>query len=292
MSQSNSVKFSVVMPVRNGADTVARQLQALAGQTLRQGWELIVVDNGSTDATVSVVESNAHRLPHLRVISAHGRAGINYARNCGVRAAAGEYIVLCDCDDRVDSRWLAEIDRAVDCGAVLFGGGLRISTKLGRPVGFESSKATLYGGGLGFLLWPTGANCGFRRDVFDRLGGFDESYRGGGDETDFFWRAQLAGIPLIAVPDAEIEYFQRDSVQEVFQQSRGYGQADVRLFRNFARAGMPRRLGVLSAAQLVKSTLLLAVRPRQIYRRARLASLLGITLGRIEQSWAERTLYI
>lgn len=59
---------------------------------------------------------------------------------------------------------------------------------------------------LGFLPRPTGANAGYCRAAWDKLGGFDEQYVRGGGETEFFWRLQLAGRTLVAAPGAVVHY--------------------------------------------------------------------------------------
>ena len=82
---------SVIMPVRNGSESLARQLEALRGQTYGGPWELIVADNGSVDDTPSVAEEFAGRVPGLRVVDASGRPGIGAARNAGAAAARGSF---------------------------------------------------------------------------------------------------------------------------------------------------------------------------------------------------------
>jgi glycosyltransferase involved in cell wall biosynthesis len=85
---------SVIMPTFNRADTIRRAIRSVQAQTFTD-WELIVVDDGSTDATVALIEGCDPRLKILRQEN-QGTAG---ARNAGLRASAGSYIAFLDSDD-------------------------------------------------------------------------------------------------------------------------------------------------------------------------------------------------
>src|SRR5947209_1654663 len=98
---------SVILCVRNGAQTIAAQLEALTRQMCPCEWELLIVDNGSTDNTIEIVDQWRERIPALRVVPALERAGLAYARNVGAAAARGDVLAFCDADDVADSGWLA-----------------------------------------------------------------------------------------------------------------------------------------------------------------------------------------
>src|SRR5262245_31970854 len=111
---------SVVLPCYNAASTIAEQLEALASQRSLEPWELIIVDNRSTDESMAIVERFAEAIPGLRVVEATERAGRSYARNVGVGAARGASIAFCDADDVVGTGWLSAITDALhrfDCVA-------------------------------------------------------------------------------------------------------------------------------------------------------------------------------
>src|SRR4051812_33344836 len=103
---------SVVVPVRNGADTLSGQLRGLAGQTYAGEWEVVVADNGSTDSTRAIAELWRPELPHLRVVDAGASGGPAAARNRGAAAAEGEFLAFCDADDIVTPDWLASLVEA------------------------------------------------------------------------------------------------------------------------------------------------------------------------------------
>ncbi|MBO0725797.1 MAG: glycosyltransferase family 2 protein, partial [Blastocatellia bacterium] len=85
---------SVIMPTFNRADTISRAIRSVQAQTF-DDWELIVVDDGSTDNTVAMIEGCDARLKLIRQEN-QGTAG---ARNAGLRASAGRYIAFLDSDD-------------------------------------------------------------------------------------------------------------------------------------------------------------------------------------------------
>ena len=190
-----------MIPCKNGAATLARQLDALATQVTSARFEVLLSDNGSTDDSRGV----AARYPGVvRVVDASAKKGANYARNQGIAAAAGSSLILfCDVDDVVHPGWIEAYWKAYRSGARLMGGPRHRVRFPGDPQGsWQRSLAN----SLGFRPWPAGANCAVAVEVIERAGSFDEAYRYGGDDTDFFWRAQLAGYKLRYVPGAAIDY--------------------------------------------------------------------------------------
>jgi glycosyltransferase involved in cell wall biosynthesis len=273
------MELSVVIPCRNGAATLGTQLRALVLQKAAGEWEIIVADNGSTDGTADVVFSFIPSVVPIRIVDASSVPGINHARNEGVCAARGRGILLCDADDIVDPGWVLAMWAAIAGGADLVGGSVRRAR--GRKVADELEAGIQ--DGLGFLPWPYGANCGFTRRVWDDLGGFDESYVFGGEETEFFWRAQLRGYQLRLVPDAVVTYVQRERPREVFSQKVRYGRSAVQLYANFRSLGMPRsstRLPVKAARALLNQD-----------RWYDFAISLGFATGRLSGSWRYRVWY-
>jgi glycosyltransferase involved in cell wall biosynthesis len=235
------VDVSVVIPARNGASTIAEQLDGLARQTYRGEWEIVVVDNGSTDGTVAVVRDHLGRMPRLRLHLAHDRAGTSHARNEGCRHSTGRLLLFCDQDDIVGPGWVeamvAGLARFPAVGGHserrLLNDDVSLATRPEKPPGSLQE-------GFDFLPYALGANCGVRREVYEEVGGFDETYPYGSDEVSFFWRVQLAGHRLVAIPDAVVHYRLRRDLRGMARQYYSYGLSHPRLFRDFAAAGLPR----------------------------------------------------
>jgi glycosyltransferase involved in cell wall biosynthesis len=128
-------RATVVVPACNVAATLPETLDALAAQTLRD-FEIVVVDDGSTDDTAEVAAAFARRDPRLRVVRQANR-GLAGARNSGIAAAQGDYIGFCDADDLWEpgklAAHVAHLDRAPEVG-ISYSGAMLIDAA-GRPLG-------------------------------------------------------------------------------------------------------------------------------------------------------------
>lgn len=230
------------MPVRNGGALLSRQLEALVDSIGdRNGIEVVVADNGSTDDTVSIAQSFIDRLD-IHVVDASRSPGINVARNEGVRASNANRILLCDADDEVDSEWIGAMATAFDQGSQLLAGVIDY-TRLNDATARRwrgADRASVYQAS-GFLPAGHGANTGFTRAVFDAVGSFDEAFRGGGDDTDFFWRAQIAGFELLEVPDGVVHYRLRPSLRDLWHQNFNYATSEAQLGKKFISHGLHHR---------------------------------------------------
>ena len=273
--------LSVVIPVRNGAATLGEQLMALRNADRpSHDFEVIVADNGSDDGTIDIVRLLEDQLP-LRLVDASDRPGSNHARNCGVCAANFGRILLCDADDRVDSRWLMEMTEAFDAGHELVAGPIDYA-QLNPPHvrAWRGAERAVVSRMLDFLPAGHGANMGFTRKLFDQLGGFDEDFGFGGEDVELFWRAQLAGAQLHFAPQAVVHYRLRQTLRGLFNQSIAYGAGEARLYSKFADHGVRRRPASAIAKELwwLVSRLPFAGR---IERRGAWLRHLGQQLGRL-----------
>lgn len=233
-------QLSVVIACRNAAKFLGVQLEALARQPCPVPWEVLVCDNGSTDGTIAVAERWADRLP-LRVIDASAVTGAGPARNAGVRAARGEFIGFCDADDEVADRWLEALHRALTVHPFVAGRfeaerlnsarAIR-SRRLDQQTGLQHSSPAVG------LPHAGGGNLGIHRSVFLSVGGFDPAVRYLQD-TDLCWRVQLAGHPLMFVPDLVVHVRLRSTFRGMYRQGRNYGACQALLERRYAPAGRP-----------------------------------------------------
>lgn len=231
---------TVVIPVLNGGATIGAQLDALSRQTYSGDWEIVVSDNGSTDATATVCAEWEPRFADLRVVDASDRGGPSHARNVGACAARGDLLAFCDADDVVNDRWLeALVSVALDHDLV---GGLLRADALNDPR-VRASRGTRtrnsLGRKLGYLAFAPSGNLAVWRTVFDTIGGLDATYPQG-EDVEFSWRAQLGGYRLGTATDAIVQYRYRDSTQGSARQAYRSGVASVRLYRSFRSSGLER----------------------------------------------------
>lgn len=240
--EGTQCQLSVVVPAYNAAATVDEQLQALSAQVWSQPWEVIVVNNRCTDNTVEIARSFSARLPALRVVDAFARAGAAYAMNAGVRAARGDALAFCDADDVVADGWVAAMGEGLTQHR--FVSGPLETKRLNRPW-IMRNRPNAQASGVQSYTYPpflqhAGAgNMGMRREVYDMVGGFDESLETLFD-TDFCWKAQLRGVRLVALPDAVVHVRHRDRARALLRQARKYAECDVALYKRYRPFGMPR----------------------------------------------------
>jgi glycosyltransferase involved in cell wall biosynthesis len=217
------IAYSVALCTHNHVDRLERTLTDLAGvREPRGNWELLVIDNGSRDATPRLLAN--HRWPagwRVRVVCEE-RLGLSNARNRAVAEARGEYLIFMDDDETADSDWLCAFERLIDAQRPdAFGGRIRVFFEDDRPnwltdelLGFlgELDRAAtitrLTAADASFF----GGNFGFRRDVIDRVGGFDArlgrkgSINTGGEEVDFYHRLLSADMQVWWTPEAVIHH--------------------------------------------------------------------------------------
>jgi glycosyltransferase involved in cell wall biosynthesis len=282
---------SVVIPARDAARWIDDQLGALARQEVPVPWEVVVADNGSSDDTVARAAAWADRLP-VRVVEATGRAGPNHARNRGTAAARGDLLLYCDADDVVQPGWV----RAFWCsrhdwdlaGGWVDGEALNDERARARHPDGRASRGLATVGWLRFFM---GCNFAIHRRVHDALGGFDESFVGGGDDIDFAFRAQLAGWRLGYVPEATVAYRLRGSLRDALRQYYRYGYYRPHLYRKFRAAGMPRR-SLRHAARTYGLLMAGAWRVVHAQDRARWAVQAAFVVGMLTGSLHDHTIYL
>ena len=230
---------TVIIPIRNMAASLERQLEALAAQDYGGAWEVVVADNGSTDDLRSAVRRWSDRLPGLRIVPATGPPGSNTARNAGMRAATGDYLCFCDADDVVAPGWLEAMARAGTRSDVVGG---RLEDHLNEPderawrFPYDPDRLPV---ALGFLPYVFSGNLGVWKEAAMRLGGWSQDFRQGGD-ADFSWRAHLRGLRVGYAPDAVVRYRYRSSAASLAKQVYRYGRGEVLLYKRFREAGAPR----------------------------------------------------
>ena len=111
---SDRLSLSVIIPCLDAEETLGEQLEALSGQSWDGPWEVIVADNGSTDASREVAERFRDRLPSLHVLDASERPGPGHAKNRAAEVATGEALLFTDADDRVGEGWLRAMGEALE----------------------------------------------------------------------------------------------------------------------------------------------------------------------------------
>src|SRR6185369_8647659 len=237
----HTMKLSVIVPCYNAEATLAVQLEALAQQVWSEPWEVLLVDNRSTDGSMAVARQYLGRVPGLRLVEAFAEQGQPYAINHGVELAEGESVAFCDADDEVAPGWVAALGEALETHPAV---SSRFETEKLNPPWLWKSRGNPQKNGLNVYRYPPylphagGGGLGVRRDVFLKLGGFDRTLPLMHD-TDFCWRLQLSGVSLHFVPEAVVHIRFREELRAIYRQARSYAEYNVLLYKRYRPQGMP-----------------------------------------------------
>ena len=216
------MKVSVILCTYNRAEMLAAALECIARQSppLSGDWEIVVVNNNSTDRTSAVVEEIGRRYPGRFSYVFEGEQGLSHARNAGIRAAHGEILVFVDDDVRVTPFWLARLSASLEDASYAGAGGRILPDWACQPPTWLTTDGRYslapfaifdLGDGAGALNEPPmGANMAYRKSIFDRYGGFrtDLGRCGSGmlsnEDTEFGRRLLKAGERLRYEPEAVV----------------------------------------------------------------------------------------
>ena len=211
------VRLTVILPTFDRAASLSAAIAALLNQTADPGtYQLIVVDNNSTDGTRSLLESLAADT-RVRVLR-ESRQGLSFARNTGLAAGRGDLVAFTDDDVEVGSDWVSTVVHALDADAAVDGiGGRVLPAWRMSPPGWLTREhwapLALQDHGPESLLFDAtrpiglvGANVAFRRAVFDRIGGFAEHVQrvkdgaGSTEDHEFLTRLFASGGRMRYLP--------------------------------------------------------------------------------------------
>lgn len=237
--------LSVIIPCYNAADTIGDQLEALAAQQWARPWEVIVADNGSRDGSRQVVAGFVGRVPGLRIVDASARRGGAFARNQAARLAHGAALAFVDADDVVAPGWVAAIGTAL--AERPFVASRFDIERLNRDSWVSRTRTNPQAAGLQRISYPPhllhagGCGLGIRRELHERVGGFDEQLLRLMD-TDYCFRVQLqCGVELAFVPEAVVYVRYRDTLRGMFRQTRERAAYNVYLAKRYRPAGKPHK---------------------------------------------------
>jgi len=196
--------ISVVVPCHNYGRYLGEAIASLDAQT-RPPDEVLIIDDGSDDETAEVIEKIVATHPGIRGLSRRPALGAVRTFNDGVSATSGDLVVILSADDRASATYLADLAKA-------FG---EAST------GFAYPETRLFGARQN--VWPArpfdwrvlargnfvNGSAMFRRETYERVGGFDERFTTMGKEDwAFYLRAVALGYKGVPVPSCHLEYRQ------------------------------------------------------------------------------------
>lgn len=203
------IAVSVIVCTRNRCASLGMLLESLTRLTVPPSlpWELIVVDNGSSDGTAELLDTFSERLPLESVFEP--RKGISRARNAGLRAARGEILAFTDDDCFPAPSWVSLVHEEFmrDPGLAGLGGRVELHDPRDYPITIRTSrKRETLTSAYQLPALMVGCNMAFRRRTVDAVGEFDITLGAGtpvgsAEDTDFLYRALLLGLRIEYVPE-------------------------------------------------------------------------------------------
>ncbi|MGI8587318.1 MAG: glycosyltransferase [Chloroflexia bacterium] len=253
-----ALRTTLVMTVRNEAGSIGGVIESLRGQT-RGPDEMVIVDGGSSDDTVGLIEAAAGEVPWPLWVRVVPGANISQGRNAAIREAKGPIITVTDAGVRLPETWLERLVAPFEGS-----GGAEIAVASGF---FSPDPQTVFERAMGATVLPALADIkperflpssrsvAFRKDAWEAVGGYPE-WLDYSEDLVFDIALRDAGYRFAFVPDATALFRPRGSLRAFFRQyylyARGDGKAD--LWR--------RRHAIRYATYVAASILLLLARKR------------------------------
>ncbi|HTP64262.1 MAG TPA: glycosyltransferase family 2 protein [Geobacteraceae bacterium] len=212
---TNKVLFSVVIPNWNGCQHLQECLTALTRQTYKN-FEVVFVDNASTDDSVIFVRQH---FPQVKILEFQENIGFAGGVNAGIGVSHGLYVVLLNNDTAVESTWLENLEKAIRENPDISVFASKLVNYYNRKIidsagdGFdlflgpykigESARSEIFDERRIVFGACGGGGC-YKRELFERIGLFDEDFFAYFEDVDLSFRANWAGIRTLMVPDAII----------------------------------------------------------------------------------------
>ena len=213
--------ISVIVVNWNRRDLLRACLHSLRGQQ-NVDFEVILVDNGSTDGSLDMARSEFSQAFPLSCIANEANLGFCAANNQGIAGATGEFIALLNNDAEAHPRWLHSLEAVFEDRPRL---GMAASKILSHedPTRIDKVGHLIYldgqnrGRGTGEVdcgqydrleevIWPDGCAAMYRRSMLDQIGGFDEDFFAYADDAELGLRARIAGWECLYVPQAVVRH--------------------------------------------------------------------------------------
>jgi GT2 family glycosyltransferase len=229
-------QISVIVVNWNRGELLRSCLQSLSSQQNAPAFEVIVVDNGSTDGSIGLLQKLRESVAFpLKIIENNCNRGFCAANNQGIQLARGEWIALLNNDAEAHPDWLAAMRNAVSglvgygmvaCKILVYEDRRKID-KAGHLIYPDGQNR---GRGSGQIdrgqfdrmedaLWPDGCAAMYRASMLRTIGGFDEDLFAYGDDAELGMRARIAGWKCLYVPDAVV-FHRRGSTLGLFSSRR------------------------------------------------------------------------
>ena len=199
----NRTDTSIIIVTYNQAHLLKRALQALASQTVHD-FEVIIIDDGSTDTTGRVCRETSSLLPnfHYHYLGLKSEKGLGSCRNLGIKASSGDFLLFTDSDCVPEPNWVEKMKFALE-RKVIVAGAVRSPTSDYFLLchNFAQFHCFLPENKAGPIQYIAGANMGMRKFILEKTGLFEEGCNMA-EDMEWLLRARINGFQPIFEPDA------------------------------------------------------------------------------------------
>lgn len=236
----NPICVSVIVPAYNASATIGQVLEALSKQNCFQPFEVIVVDDGSTDNTADIVNSFAP-VKYIR----QDNAGPASARNLGAKLALGEYLAFTDSDCIPHEDWISQLMAGFTVGA---GSKPACTGVVAGSYGIANPRSTLARCVYKEILWrhqnlmpdfPNSFgsyNFCVKKNVFDAVGGFNTDYRSAsGEDNDLSYKIIQSGWRIYFQRKALVDHYHPTLVLKYLKEQYRHGFWRLKIYRDHPR---------------------------------------------------------
>ncbi len=240
MNQSNSIQFSIIVPVYNRPVEVRELLHSLCRQTYTD-FEVIIVEDGSSILSEKICRDNMGRL-NLKYFYKEN-TGPGLSRNYGMKKANGNYFIILDSDVIVLENYMEIVHNTLQNNYVDAYGGPDAAhdsfTSTQKAINYAMTSVWTTGGIRGASekvekFHPRSFNMGCSKEVFERTGGFSAMRYG--EDIDFSIRIKQSGFKTQLLSEAFVYHKRRNDLKSFFRQVYHSGQARIDLFKKYPQS--------------------------------------------------------
>jgi glycosyltransferase involved in cell wall biosynthesis len=232
---SDSLFFSVIIPVYNRPDEISELLQSLEYQQYRD-FEVLIIEDGSTERCQQVVNTYREKLDISYYYKEN--SGQGFSRNWGFKKARGDYFVVFDSDCLIPPHYFDVVQKQLAARKLdAYGGPDRAQksfTKLQKAINYSMTSFFTTGGIRGRekhsgVFHPRSFNMGVSRQVFEATGGYKIARMG--EDIEFSIRIIDCGFKTELIPEAWVYHKRRSNLADFFRQLHFFGRARVNVSR-------------------------------------------------------------
>jgi glycosyltransferase involved in cell wall biosynthesis len=233
-------KYSIIVPSYNRSEEIKELIDSIIQLNFdRSRFELLIVDDGSTDSTLDLLEGYKKDLGSSLVYYTQKNQGPGAARNTGMSKASGDFFIFIDSDCTVPENWLSEIDKSLqENQADAFGGADTYSDNfpsLLKAINYSMTSFITTGGLRGkkgkklARFYPRSFNMGLTRQLWKKIGGFGTLRHG--QDIEFSSRILKSGALVIFVDKAAVYHKRRTTIRRFYKQVFNWGMARINLYK-------------------------------------------------------------